>query len=74
MRWLRRGTWHTRALLTFYAMFGRYSSGRFLELLNYALNPGNEVLTEELFNAGFESGAYVVFWEGLGTAGHMAER
>lgn len=36
----------------------RYESGRFLELLNYALNPGNEVVTAELFEAGFESGAY----------------
>lgn len=34
----------------------RYQSGRFLELLNYALNPANEFVMEELFNAGFESG------------------
>lgn len=37
-------------------MDGRYQSGRFLELLNYALNPANEFVMEELFNAGFESG------------------
>lgn len=35
---------------------GRYQHGRFLELLNYALNPANEFVMEELFNAGFESG------------------
>lgn len=27
-----------------------------MELLNYALNPANEFVMEELFNAGFESG------------------
>lgn len=37
-------------------MDGRYQHGRFLELLNYALNPANEFVMEELFNAGFESG------------------
>lgn len=34
----------------------RYQSGRFTELLTYALNPANEFVMEELFNAGFESG------------------
>ena len=34
----------------------RYQSGRFVELLNYALNPAKEHVIEELFNAGFESG------------------
>lgn len=27
-----------------------------MELLNYALNPGNDFVQEEIFNAGFESG------------------
>lgn len=36
--------------------FRRYASGRFFELLNYALNPANEFVMEELFQAGFESG------------------
>ncbi|CAB1113632.1 unnamed protein product [Ectocarpus sp. CCAP 1310/34] len=37
-------------------LLDRYQSGRFMELLNYALNPGNDFVQEELFNAGFESG------------------
>ncbi|CAN0240782.1 unnamed protein product [Ascophyllum nodosum] len=34
----------------------RYKSGRFLELLNHALNPASAEVIEELFLAGFESG------------------
>ncbi|CAM9671045.1 unnamed protein product [Ectocarpus sp. 12 AP-2014] len=37
-------------------LLDRYQSGRFVELLKYALNPGNDFVQEELFNAGFESG------------------
>ncbi|CAM9129258.1 unnamed protein product [Pylaiella littoralis] len=37
-------------------LLDRYQNGRFLELLNYALNPGNEFIMEELFNVGFECG------------------
>eukprot|EP00752_Nemacystus_decipiens_P001446 g1423.t1 len=37
-------------------LLDRYQSGRFMELLNYALNPANEYVMEEIFNAGFESG------------------
>lgn len=42
----------------------RYQSGRFMEMLNYALNPANEFIMEELFNAGFESGEleYRISW------------
>lgn len=40
---------------------GRYQNGRFLELLNYALNPANDFVMEELFNAGFESGEVLSF-------------
>lgn len=32
-----------------------------MELLNYALNPANEYVMEELFNAGFESGEFLSF-------------
>lgn len=32
-----------------------------MELLNYALNPANEYVMEELFNAGFESGEFFCF-------------
>lgn len=40
-------------------MFFRYESGRFLELVNYALNPASEDVMEELFQAGSESGECV---------------
>ena len=34
----------------------RYASGRFSELVMYALNPADEIVMEEIFQAGFESG------------------
>lgn len=34
----------------------RYASGRFSELVKYALNPADEIVMEEIFQAGFESG------------------
>lgn len=39
----------------------RYATGRFAELLNYALNPADEDAMEELFQAGFESGELFLF-------------
>ncbi|CAM9281557.1 unnamed protein product [Laminaria digitata] len=38
-------------------LLGRYASGRFSELVNYALNPADEIVMEEIFQAGFESGS-----------------
>ncbi|CAM9524543.1 unnamed protein product [Scytosiphon promiscuus] len=36
-------------------LLDRYRSGRFAELLTYAVNPASELVMEELFKAGFES-------------------
>lgn len=36
----------------------RYGSDRFSELMKHALNPADEIVMEEIFQTGFESGEH----------------